>query len=296
MSSQAWLLLFTLGFIWGGTFYFTEIMLLAMTPLHIVFFRVTIAATFMLAFIYLRGKRLPTDTASIRQFAIMGLFNNALPFSLITLGQQYITAGLASILNAFTAFVTVIVAGLILSDERITAPRLIGTALGVSGVAVAMGIDNLSTLSLTSLGQFMVLGATCCYAVASMFARLQMSKLDAEVSATGMLCAASVWILIISLIFEGTPQLAMNTAPILAILALAIPCTSVAYIVYFMLVKRAGAGNTMLVTIIIPPIALMLDSIILNEALRLREVAGFFIISIGMLLLSGKLPLFKRRT
>ena len=248
----------------GGTFYFTEIMLLAMTPLHIVFFRVTIAATFMLAFIYLRGKRLPTDTASIRQFAIMGLFNNALPFSLITLGQQYITAGLASILNAFTAFVTVIVAGLILSDERITAPRLIGTALGVSGVAVAMGIDNLSTLSLTSLGQFMVLGATCCYAVASMFARLQMSKLDAEVSATGMLCAASIWILIISLIFEGTPQLAMNTAPILAILALAIPCTSVAYIVYFMLLKRAGAGNTMLVTIIIPPFALMLDSIILQ--------------------------------
>ena len=296
MSSQAWLLLFTLGFIWGGTFYFTEIMLLAMTPLHIVFFRVTIAATFMLAFIYLRGKRLPTDTASIRQFAVMGLFNNALPFSLITLGQQYITAGLASILNAFTAFVTVIVAGLILSDERITAPRLIGTALGVSGVAVAMGIDNLSTLSLTSLGQFMVLGATCCYAVASMFARLQMSKLDAEVSATGMLCAASVWILIISLIFEGTPQLAMNTAPILAILALAIPCTSVAYIVYFMLVKRAGAGNTMLVTIIIPAIALMLDSIILNEALRPREVAGFFIISIGLLILSGRLPLFKRRT
>ena len=296
MSSQAWLLLFTLGFIWGGTFYFTEIMLLAMTPLHIVFFRVTIAATFMLAFIYLRGKRLPTDTASIRQFAVMGLFNNALPFSLITLGQQYITAGLASILNAFTAFVTVIVAGLILSDERITAPRLIGTALGVSGVAVSMGIDNLSTLSLTSLGQFMVLGATCCYAVASMFARLQMSKLDAEVSATGMLCAASVWILIISLIFEGTPQLAMNTAPILAILALAIPCTSVAYIVYFMLVKRAGAGNTMLVTIIIPAIALMLDSIILNEALRPREVAGFFIISIGLLILSGRLPLFKRRT
>ena len=296
MSSQAWLLLFTLGFIWGGTFYFTEIMLLAMTPLHIVFFRVTIAATFMLAFIYLRGKRLPTDTASIRQFAVMGLFNNALPFSLITLGQQYITAGLASILNAFTAFVTVIVAGLILSDERITAPRLIGTALGVSGVAVAMGIDNLSTLSLTSLGQFMVLGATCCYAVASMFARLQMSKLDAEVSATGMLCAASVWTLIISFIFEGTPQLAMNTAPILAILALAIPCTSVAYIVYFMLVKRAGAGNTMLVTIIIPAIALMLDSIILNEALRPREVAGFFIISIGLLILSGRLPLFKRRT
>ena len=296
MSSQAWLLLFTLGFIWGGTFYFTEIMLLAMTPLHIVFFRVTIAATFMLAFIYLRGKRLPTDTASIRQFAVMGLFNNALPFSLITLGQQYITAGLASILNAFTAFVTVIVAGLILSDERITAPRLIGTALGVSGVAVSMGIDNLSTLSLTSLGQFMVLGATCCYAVASMFARLQMSKLDAEVSATGMLCAASVWILIISLIFEGTPQLAMNTAPILAILALAIPCTSVAYIVYFMLVKRAGAGNTMLVTIIIPAIALMLDSIILNEVLRPREVAGFFIISIGLLILSGRLPLFKRRT
>ena len=72
----------SLGFIWGGTFYFTEIMLLAMTPFHIVFFRVSIAATFMLAFIHLRGKRLPTDAASIRQFVVMGLFNNALPFFL----------------------------------------------------------------------------------------------------------------------------------------------------------------------------------------------------------------------
>ena len=296
MSSQAWLLLFSLGALWGGTFYYTEIMLLAMTPLHIVFFRITIAAGFMLAFIHLRGKRLPTDAASIRQFALMGLFNNALPFSLITFGQQYITAGLASILNAFTAFVTVIAAGLILSDERITAPRLIGTALGVFGVAVAMGLDNLSTLSLTSLGQFMVLGATFCYAIASMFARLQMSKHDVEVSATGMLCAASVWIFIIAFSVEGMPQLALNSTSFFAILALAIPCTCVGYMLYFMLLKRAGAGNTMLVTIIIPVFALMLDAIILNEAMRVREVTGFAIISIGLLILSGKLPLFRKQT
>ena len=72
----------------------------------------------MLAFIHLRGKRLPTDAASIRQF-VYGLLNQRPALSFITFGQQYITAGLASILNAFTAFVTVIAAGLILSDERI---------------------------------------------------------------------------------------------------------------------------------------------------------------------------------
>ena len=290
MPARAWTLLFTLGFIWGGTFYFTEVLLQSMTPFHIVFFRVAIAATAMQVYLRIRGKRMPLDPISLKQFLIMGLFNNALPFSMIVFGQQYITAGLASILNSSTAFVTVILAGVIMSDEKITPPRIIGTALGVFGVAVTIGLDHLSTLSLASIGQFMIILAAFSYAIASMYGKRRVRDLDVEVSATGMLTGAVFWMLILSLVFEGVPVMALETAPILAILAFAIPCTCVAYILYFAILKLAGAGNTMLVTIIIPVFALIIDATILGESIKAQEVTGFVIIALGLLILSGKLP------
>lgn len=291
MSTQAWSLLFGLGVIWGGTFYFTEILLLSMTPFHIVFFRVSIAAVVMLGYIHLRGKRLPLDPRSLKQFAIMGFFNNALPFSCIVFGQQYITAGLASILNSATAFVTVMVAGVFMKDEPITIPRLTGTILGVIGVAVTMGIDHLSSLSLASIGQILVLTATGCYAIASMYGRLRVQNHGVEVAATGMLVAASCWMLLLSLLVEGVPVIALDAGSVLALLAFAIPCTSLAYMLYFALLKLAGAGNTMLVTIIIPVFALVIDALLLGEVISLREMTGFLIIAFGLLILSGRLPL-----
>jgi drug/metabolite transporter (DMT)-like permease len=293
MSTQAWLLLFGLGFVWGGTFYFTEVLLLSMTPFHIVFFRVGIAALVMLAYIHFRGKRLPLDPASLRQFAIMGFFNNALPFSCIVFGQQYITAGLASILNSFTAFVTVMAAGMLMKDELITTPRMVGTILGVIGVAVTMGIDHLSSLSLASVGQILILIATASYAIASMYGRLRVNNHGIEVSATGMLISSTLWMLIISLLVEGVPVIAQDTSSILALLAIAIPCTSLAYLLYFALLKLAGASNTMLVTIIIPVFALVIDAFILGEVISIREMTGFLIIAIGLLILSGKIPIMK---
>lgn len=293
MSPQAWIMLFCLGLIWGGTFSFTEILLETMTPFHIVFFRVTIAAMAMHVYLRLRGKAMPLNSTALKQFMIMGLFNNALPFSLIVFGQQYITAGLASILNSSTAFVTVILAGIILSDERITAPRVIGTALGVFGVAVTMGVEHLSNLSLTSIGQFLIILAAFSYAIASMYGKLRVKNQDVEISATGMLTAAAFWMLILSFVFEGTPVMTLEPAPIMAMLAFAIPCTCIAYMLYFAILKRAGAGNTMLVTIIIPVFALIIDATLLEETIKSREVIGFGIIAFGLLILSGKLSFRK---
>lgn len=290
------MLLFGLGVVWGGTFSLTEVLLQGMTPFHIVFFRVSIAAVVMVVYIHLRGKRLPLDAISLRQFAVMGFFNNALPFSCIAFGQQYITAGLASILNAATAFVTVIVAGMLMKDEPITPPRLIGTILGVFGVAVTMGIDHLSGLSLASIGQILVLVATASYAIASMYGRLRVQNHGVEVAATGMLVSASIWMLLLSLLVEGVPVMATDPVSLMAMMVFAIFCTSIAYMLYFATLKLAGAGNTMLVTIIIPVFTLVIDATLLGEVISLNEVTGFLIIAAGLLILSEKLPFLKRKT
>lgn len=291
MSGTAWVMLFSLGFIWGGTFFCAEILLREMTPFHIVFFRVSIGALVMLVFIHARGLKLPRDRRSWMNFAIMGLFNNALPFSAIVYGQQYITAGLASILNSTTAFIAVFLSALVLTDERITLPRLAGTSLGVLGVAVTIGVEHLSELSLTSIGQFCIIFASVSYAIASIWGRLQVQNHGVEVSAAGMLVTSSIWMLILSLLVEGVPVLATSTPSLLAILAYSVLCTSGAYLLYFALLNSAGASNTMLVTIIIPVFALLLDALALGEWVNTREALGFVIIAAGLLILSGKVKL-----
>ena len=291
MTGIAWILLFALGFVWGGTFFCAEILLLTMTPFHIVFFRVGLGALAMLVLIHARGKRLPSDAGSWIRFGVMGLFNNAIPFSCIVFGQQYITGGLASILNASTAFIAVIMSGMVLSDERITLPKLVGTILGVVGVAVTMGIGNLSELSLASIGQLLIIAASVSYAIASIYGRLHVNTHGVAVSATGMLIASTAWMLLLSVWVEGIPVIAPDPVSILAILVYAVLCTAVAYLLYFALLHRAGAGNTMLVTIIIPPFALLLDALAIGQFVGVREIAGFLIIALGLLVLSGKIPL-----
>jgi drug/metabolite transporter (DMT)-like permease len=293
MSPRTWLLMMLLGLIWGGTFFLSEILLLEMTPFQIVFHRVSIAAIIMVIYITWRGKRLPRDKRSWFALAIMGLLNNAIPFSAIVFGQQYITGGLAAILNSTTAFFGVMLAGLFFKDERLTFRRLIGVIMGILGVAIIIGMDVLSHLSLTSIGQLLIIVSSISYAFAGIWGRLQVKNLGVEVTATGMLISSSVWMLILATIVEGFPLEALSLRSTAAILTFSVVCTAVAYLLYFAILSAAGAANLTLVTIIIPPFALMLDAFALGEWVTGQQLLGFAIIASGLLVISGKLK-FRR--
>jgi len=293
MSPRTWLLMMLLGLIWGGTFFLSEILLLEMTPFQIVFHRVSIAAIIMVIYITWRGKRLPRDKRSWFALAIMGLLNNAIPFSAIVFGQQYITGGLAAILNSTTAFFGVMLAGLFFKDERLTFRRLIGVIMGILGVAIIIGMDVLSHLSLTSIGQLLIIVSSISYAFAGIWGRLQVKNLGVEVTATGMLISSSVWMLILATMVEGFPLEALSLRSTAAILTFSVVCTAVAYLLYFAILSAAGAANLTLVTIIIPPFALMLDAFALGEWVTGQQLLGFAIIASGLLVISGKLK-FRR--
>ena len=293
MSPRTWLLMMLLGLIWGGTFFLSEILLLEMTPFQIVFHRVSIAAIIMVIYITWRGKRLPRDKRSWFALAIMGLLNNAIPFSAIVFGQQYITGGLAAILNSTTAFFGVMLAGLFFKDELLTLRRLIGVIMGILGVAIIIGMDVLSHLSLTSIGQLLIIVSSISYAFAGIWGRLQVKNLGVEVTATGMLISSSVWMLILATMVEGFPLEALSLRSTAAILTFSVVCTAIAYLLYFAILSAAGAANLTLVTIIIPPFALMLDAFALGEWVTGQQLLGFAIIASGLLVISGKLK-FRR--
>ena len=291
MSSRSWIMLLTLALIWGGTFFLSEILLLEMTPFQIVFHRVSIAALVMYAFMKVRGKHLPKDMKTWGILGVMGLLNNAIPFSSIVFGQQYITGGLASILNSTTAFFGVIVSAIFLADERITLPKFTGVILGIIGVAVIIGIDNLAQLSLTNIGQYLIIVSSISYAFAGVWGRLFVRDIGVEETATGMLITSTIWMFILCLMVEGLPIEALSMRSLAAILTFAILCTSVAYLLYFAILAEAGASNLMLVTIIIPAFAIILDALFLEELVSALDMLGFGIIALGLLVIGGKIKL-----
>ena len=289
MTPRTWLLMLLLGLIWGGTFFLSEILLLELSPFQIVFHRVSIAALVMVLYITIKGIALPKDGRIWLALAVMGLLNNAIPFSAIVFGQQYITGGMASILNSTTAFFGVMLSGIFLKEEAITMPKVIGVIMGILGVIIIMGFDTLSSLSLTNIGQILIILSSISYAFASIWGKFQVKNLGVEVTATGMLITSSVWMFILATMMEGLPFEALSMRSTLSLLTFAILCTSVAYLLYFAILKQAGAANLTLVTIIIPPFALILDALALGEMVSLQELIGFVIISLGLLVISGKL-------
>ena len=290
MSIFIWGLLLLLCFVWSLSFLLAEILLESVRPFTIVFNRVFFASIVMVILIKLLGKRFPDKRKNLFLLFLLGLTNNAIPFSAIVYGQQFITGGLASIINTNTAFFTLILSSLMFVDERLTMVRLLGIVLGITGVVIAIGPSELLSLSMDNLGQQCIILATICYAISTTMARKFIKGVDPLVSVTVMLLSSAFWMGLIVLYMEGLPLFTPSTVNIVSIGLLAVLSTSLAYILYFMLLERAGAGTTTLVTVLIPPFAMIMDAIILKETITSPQMAGFVFVAVGVVMVARGLP------
>ena len=296
MGGREWAILIFLSILWGGSFFFIEVAVRELAPLTLVLIRVAVAALILLAVLKLTGRPLPFARATALPFLLLALLNNAIPFSLFAWGQQHIASGLASILNATTPLWAVLVAHLFTEDERATPLKVAGVAIGFAGVAAMIGGDRLLDLGGAGLlAQIACLAATFCYALAGVHARRfrRMGVPPITVSA-GQLCASVLIMLPLALIFEQPLQAtSASSAAWLSILALAMFCTALAYILYFRLIDSAGATNAILVTFLIPVTAILLGATLLGEVLATRHFFGMAMIAAGLALIDGRL--FSRR-
>ena len=209
-------------------------------------------------------------------------------FRLIFWGQTNITSGLASILNGTTAVFGAVVAGLLLVDEPLTGRKIAGALFGLLGVAVIMGLDALTHFDPTNLGQLAILGAALSYAFAAVWGKKFLSDHPPVVNALGMLTGATVLMLPLAFLGEGAPSLDLSLPVWSSLLAIAFLSTAVAYLLYFEILVRAGSANLMLVTLLIPPIAVALGYAFLDERLGREAVYGFGLIAMGLLITDGR--------
>jgi len=289
MGGDVWLWLISLSLLWGGSFLFVEIALRDFEPLTIVMFRVLIGAVVLHMVLRFRNLKFPFDLKSLAQFALMGVLNNAIPFSLIVWGQQSIDAGRASVLNATVPLFTVLLAHFLLADEKLNTSKVVGVVIGFVGVFVLTKNSVGNSESANSVvGQIAILGAALSYAFASVFGR-QLNRFDPQVSATGMLTASAVMMIPLAVMLESPGAVRPGFMPVIAVVLLGVACTSIAYLLYFKILLKAGSSNLSLVTFLIPPSAILMGIFFLAEAFTLNDLIGVALILTGMAIATGLL-------
>ncbi len=291
MNRRDWAILGALALIWGGAFFFIGVAVRHVPPFTYVFARLTMAALAMWAFIWWRGQPLGLPRAAWSAIVLLALLNNALPFVLFGWAQTHIASGLASILNATTPIWGVIVAHLFTADEKIVPRKAMGVLIGFGGVAVMIGPSLFHTLGGGALAELACVIASLCYALAGVWARRFRKMGVSPISVTtSQLTVAALMMLPVSLI--GDRPWTMPFPPveaIAAIAALAVVCTAFGYVLYFKLIDSSGATNALLVTLLVPPTAILLGVAFLGETITLLDLAGLAMIGIGLAAIDGQL-------
>jgi len=288
LSPRAWAELLLLGLIWGGSFLAIRTALDEIGPLTSVLFRTGLAALVLWPLVLWRGLPVPTDPRIWASLLLMGILNNVIPFSLMAWGQVFIPSGLTSIFNATTAIFGVVVAAAVFADERLTLRKGLGVLLGFAGAVTAIGPAALLRLDLTALPQVAVVAGTLSYAFAGAWARKRLGGLSPMVAAVGMLTGSTLVMGPLTLWAEGVPTLVLAASTWAGILYYAVVATALAYLLYYRVLAMAGAGNLMLVTLLIPPVAIVLGAWVRAEVLAPTAYAGLGMLAVGLLVLDGR--------
>ncbi len=291
MGTAEWTMLLVLSVLWGGSFFFIGVAVRELPTLTLVALRVGLAAVALWAFVALTGRQVPREGRVWAAFLGMGLLNNVVPFTLIVWGQHAIASGLTSILNATTPLWTVLVAGLLLPDEPLSGRKLGGVVVGLLGVALMIGLDALGGLGGHVLAQLAVLAGALSYAFAGVFGRrFRRMGVDPIVTAAGQVTAAALVLAPLALLVEWPWTLPPPSAATWgAVAGLALLSTAVAYVLYFLILERAGATNLLLVTLMIPVSAILLGAMVLGERLSWTHGLGMGLIGAGLAAIDGRL-------
>lgn len=289
MRAVDWLMMILLSLVWGGTFFFVAIAVQEIPPVTLVLTRCVIAVAVLAPPLLLLGFEFPKTRAKWRDYAVMAILNNVLPFTMIFYAQRHIPGGLASVLNATTPLMSLLVLRFI-AGEPLTANKLAGVLIGLAGVAILIGPSAFAGTSIEAVASMIVcLLATIFYGLSGLWGR-RLTGYAAPVSAASQLTCSMLILLPIAAVVDRFWTLPMPSRPvILAVLGLSILSTALAYILFFRILASAGALNVMLVTLLVPFTSIALGVLVLGETLLMHQIIGALVIGVSLLVIDGRL-------
>lgn len=283
LPPAAYVLLIVLAAMWGASFLLIKLAVETIPPMTLVAARLVIAAAGMLVYLWATGRRLPSDGAIWRDFVVLAVAGNILPFALISWGEVVIDSGLAAILMAVMPLSSLILAHFFTLDERLSPAKLAGVFVGFVGIIVLVGPGVLAGLGLEVLAQAAVAGAAVCYAVANVYTRVRgVVALPAAVTSSGVLLCAAVLSIPLSLIVDRPWDLTPSTDSLVALLILALVCTSLAYLILFHLITTTGATFVALINYLVPVFGVAWGALLLHETVQAGALAGLALILAGI--------------
>ena len=289
MGAREWTLMLVLSAIWGSSFFFFKVLVRELPPLTVVLGRVGLAAVALNLFLLIRRDPLRASPSLWRDFLILGILNNAIPFTLIAWGETRLSSGMASILNATTPVFAVLAAHFLTADEKLSWNKAAGVLLGFAGVVVLVGPAALAGQN-APWGQLACLAAALSYSLGGLYGR-RFRHLPVMQVTTGQLSACTLLMLPLAGLVDHPWNLAMPSPGAWAALAgISLLCTALAYLLFFRILAVAGVTNLTLVTFLLPVSAMTLGYFALGEKLQLPGFAGIAFIGAGLAAIDGRLP------
>ncbi len=290
-SRPAWILpaaFILLGLIWGSSFAWIKIAVEEIPPATLVAWRMTLGAIGMVAMLaILRGVSMPRGLGEWLPLVVMGAVNAAIPIFLISWGEQFVDSGTAAVLNSLVPIFSLIIAGLMLRTEPVTALRVGGLVLGFIGAALLASRElELRADPSGLLGALAVVLAAISYAVGISYARHRIKRTHRYVVAAGTLFFAAVDMWILALLVDGGLIIPMQLDTILAVAWLGILGSFIAYVLFFFLIEHLGATLAAMVTYLFPVVGVGLGVLVLGEVLDVRLALGTSLVLIGIIVVS----------
>lgn len=279
-------LLALLALLWGSSYLFTKVAVAEIPPLSLIALRVAGAAAFLLMIMAVRHERLPRDGLTWQMLLVQAFFNSIAAWTILAWGQQFVAAGLASVLNSTSPIFVFAFAAL--ATRHLDGRKLLGGRVGLLGVTLIVGPDVLQGLGDQVAGQIACLTGAALYAGAALYGR-RFGGLSAIATAAGTMIWATIVLVPIALIGERPWALRPSAEAIGATLILAIACTGVALLIYFRLVRTIGSMGVASQSYLRAGIGVVLGVLVLGETISPSVGAGIVAAIVGVALINWPL-------
>lgn len=273
MKFKHWIIFILLGVIWSSSFMWIKIGLQEVGPTTLVAFRVLFGFLFCAIMVFIQRIKLPRDLKSWLPLLLLGIINQAIPFFLISWGEQSVDSSVAAILDATVPLFTIVIAHFMLSDDKMTIAKVTGLLIGFVGVIVLLS-KGIGDSSSSFLGQGAVILASVFYAGSSIYIRKTTQNTPGFIRSGVPLLSAFVIMLPAAFIFESPFQVPTLGLTWIALLFLGVVGSGLAFALAYYLIHEIGPTKTTMVTYLFPLGGVFLGVVFLNELITWQIIVG----------------------
>lgn len=274
-------LLLLLSTLWGASYTFIKVGVETIPPVTLIAARTLIAGLILLVWMMFTGVAMPRSKTLWRRLFVQASLNSVLPFTLIAWAEQYVAAGIATILNSTTPVLTFFITWYLTRHQRVGMRKLVGVVAGLVGICLIIGFSALNSVGDQVLPQLAIVAATVCYACAALYGRTFMG-FSPLVPAAGSLIAGAMVLIPISLVFDRPWELNPSLNSIAALLMLSVFSTAIAFVIYFRLIQTLGPVGTTSQAYLRVPIGVAIGVVFLGESLSPTIWIGLCCVVMGV--------------